>query len=124
MEILNLFKVDFLRRILNIALLLGASLVIYQVLGLMRIRLDNELRTWNKLTRKIGLEGYHISDKSITKRGLILIVKLPIGGTIKRLEDMKDNIQKTFSCIAIIEDIPFSNCVKIELITNEVEYNS
>ena len=76
---------------------------------------------WNKLINYKGLEGYRIKSKLTTNTGCKLVIELPVGGTVKALEDIKEHIDKAYKCKSIIEDIPFSNLVNIELITNEME---
>lgn len=76
---------------------------------------------WNKLISYTGLEGYRIKNKITTDTGYKLIIELPVGGTVKALEDIKQHIDKAYKCKSIIEDIPYSNLVTIELITNEIE---
>lgn len=68
-----------------------------------------------------GLEGYKLASKRVTNIGYKLKIELPIGGTTTELENIQENIEKAYKCKCIIENIQFSNCVNVELITHEIE---
>lgn len=103
------------------SLILGTGYAFLETLMLIRKSLDFTSRKWNELLDYNGLKDYKIKDKKITNIGYKLKIELPTGGNVSDLENIKENIEKSYKCKCIIEDIQFSNYVNLELITKEIE---
>lgn len=102
-------------------LIVGTGYAAVEVIILLVKTLDLTARRWDKLMDCVGLENYKIKDKKITKTGYKFTVELPIGGTATDLENIKEQIESAYKCKSIIEKIPFSNCVFVEIIVSEIE---
>jgi len=103
------------------SLILGTGYAFLETVMLIRKSLDFTSRKWNELLDYNGLKNYKIKDKKMTNIGYKLKIELPVGGNISDLENIKENIEKSYKCKCIIEDIQFSNYVNLELITKEIE---
>ena len=78
--------------------------------------LDKNVRIWNKITKLKGLEGYRVVKREVESYGINLTIKIPIGGTVGEIEGIKEELQKAYKGVVSIEDIQFSNKIKIEIL--------
>lgn len=104
--------------LLDCAILFGAGIAIYE--GLNYLLNYNENKSWNELQKGIKIENYKIIKIEKTNYGERLTVELPIGGTVSKLEDNIEAIEKAYKCKCILKNIPFSNIVEVELINKEI----
>lgn len=103
--------------LLTLGLITGVGLVITEGITKIRSTLDKNLNTWNKLE----LEKYKIIKKEVTSTGSKLTMQIAAKGTVTDLETHREEIEKAFKCKVLINDIPFSDNVEIELITKEIK---
>ena len=105
--------------LLDYAILFGAGIAIYE--GLNYLLNYNKNKSWNELQKGIKIENYKIIKIEKTNYGERLTVELPIGGTVSKLEDNIEAIEKAYKCRCLIFNIPFSNYVEIEIITKNIQ---
>lgn len=104
--------------LIDYALLLSTGFIIYNGLNY----LDNLKNIkWDKLQKGLKIENYRIKENEITDYGCKLTVELPLGGTLSKLEENQEAIEKAYRCRCLLSNIPFSNLVEIELITKETK---
>lgn len=104
--------------LIDYALLLSAGFIIYNGLNY----LDNFKNIkWDKLQKGLRIENYRIIENEITDYGCKLTVEIPPGGTLSKLEENKEAIEKAYKCRCLLSNIPFSNLVEIELITKDIK---
>lgn len=105
--------------LIDYALLLGTGLAMYQGLNYLDNFKNN--KKWSDLQKGIKIENYKILESTKTDYGIVLTIELPPGGTLKKLEDNTEAIEKAYKCRCILRNIPFSNLVEIELVTKEIK---
>ena len=105
--------------LIDYALLLGTGLAMYEGLNYLDNFRNN--KKWNDLQKGIKIENYKILESRKTNYGNVLTIELPIGGTLKKLEDNVEAIEKAYKCRCILRNIPFSNIVEIELVTKDIK---
>lgn len=105
--------------LIDYAFIAGVGLAIYEGLNYLSNFKDN--KAWNDLQEGIKIENYKVVNKEITNYGAVLTVELPPGGTFKKLEDNVEAIEKFYKCRCLLNNIPFSNLVEIDLITKEIK---
>lgn len=76
---------------------------------------------WYKLMEALKLDNYKIRNKETMEYGTRLLIDLPAGGTATKLGDNIEAIEKGYKCRCLINNIPFSNLVEIDLITKEIK---
>lgn len=76
---------------------------------------------WYELTESLKLDKYKIKNKETMEYGTRLLVDLPPGGTVTKIEENQEAIEKAYKCRCLINNIPFSNLVEIDLITKEIK---
>lgn len=104
--------------LIDYALLLGTGLIIYN--GLNYLENFKNIK-WDKLQKGLKIERHRIIENKKTDYGYKLTVKLPEGGTVSKLEDNIEAIEKAYKCKCLLSNIPFSNLVEIELITKDIK---
>ena len=73
---------------------------------------NNKLKEiWSKL----GLEKYKIVKSYREYNSIVLIVKVPIGGSFDEIAKCKGKLEKAYGCKCTIEDIEKSNYIGVEL---------
>lgn len=105
--------------LIDYALLLGTGLAMYEGLNYLYNFRNN--KKWNDLQKGIKIENYKILENTKTDYGNVLTIELPPGGTVAKLEDNIEAIEKAYKCRCLIRNIPFSNIVEIDLITKEIK---
>lgn len=105
--------------LIDYALLLGTGLAMYEGLNYLDNFRNN--KKWNDLQKGIKIENYKILESRKTDCGSLLTIELPPGGTLKKLEDNVEAIEKAYKCRCILRNIPFSNLVEIELVTKDIK---
>lgn len=105
--------------LLDYAILFGTGIAMYESLNYLLNH--NKNKTWNELQKAIKIENYKIIKAEKTNYGQRLTVELPIGGTVSKLEDNIEAIEKAYKCKCIIKNIPFSNIIEVELINKEIK---
>lgn len=75
---------------------------------------------WYMLMETLKLDNYKIKNKEVMEYGYKLLVDLPPGGTVSKIEENQEEIEKAYKCRCLINNIPFSNLVEIDLITKEI----
>lgn len=105
--------------LIDYALLLGTGLAMYEGLNYLDNFRNN--KKWNDLQKGIKIENYKILESRKTNYGNVLTIELPPGGTLKKLEDNVEAIEKAYKCRCILRNIPFSNLVEIELVTKDIK---
>lgn len=105
--------------LIDYALLLGTGFAMYEGLNYLDNFKNN--KKWNSLQKGIKIENYKILESKKTDYGSILTIELPSGGTTTKLEENVEAIEKAYRCRCLINNIPFSNIVEIELITKEIK---
>ena len=75
---------------------------------------------WYMLMETLKLDNYKIKNKEVMEYGYKLLVDLPPGGTVTKIEENQEAIEKAYKCRCLINNIPFSNLVEIDLITKEI----
>lgn len=104
--------------LIDYALLLGTGLIIYN--GLNYLENFKNIK-WDKLQKGLKIESHRIIENKKTDYGYKLTVELPEGGTVSKLEDNIEAIEKAYKCKCLLSNIPFSNLVEIELITKDIK---
>ncbi|MBU3134611.1 hypothetical protein KPL40_19605 [Clostridium gasigenes] len=107
--------------LISFGLIFGTGILMFEALNKIRIIKDITLRKWNKLIKILDIEGYKILEKKQIEIGYILIIEIPIGGLTMKLEEYREQIEKTFIGKVTIKDIAFSNKASIEIITKEIK---
>ena len=73
---------------------------------------SNKLKEiWSKL----GLEKYKIAEMYRENNSVVLIVKVPIGGSFDEITKTKGKIEKAYGCKCTIEDVEKSKYIGVEL---------
>ncbi|MCE9656683.1 hypothetical protein LPC13_15565 [Clostridium celatum] len=104
-------------------------LIDYALLGLTGVVIYNGLNyldnfkniKWNKLQKGLKIENYKIIENEKNDFGYKLTIELPPGGTVSKLEDNIEAIEKAYKCRCLLSNIPFSNSVEVELVTKEIK---
>lgn len=104
--------------LIDYALLLGTGLIIYN--GLNYLENFKNIK-WDKLQKGLKIESHRIIENKKKDYGYKLTVELPEGGTVSKLEDNIEAIEKAYKCKCLLSNIPFSNLVEIELITKDIK---
>lgn len=105
--------------LIDYALLAGLGIAMYEGLNYLDNFKNN--KKWNDLQKGIKIENYKILESKKTDYGSVLTVELPPGGTVTKLEDNIEAIEKAYKCRCLIRNIPFSNIVEIELVTRDIQ---
>lgn len=103
------------------SLVVGSVYLLYEIVSMVTESLSSTSRKWKKLLEYTGLKGYKLKCKKATSTGYELTIELPVGGTFKALDDIKDEIENAYKCKTVMENIPFSSLVKAEIIIKEID---
>ena len=104
-------------------------LIDYALLGLTGVVIYNGLNyldnfkniKWNKLQKGLKIENYKIIENEKNDFGYKLTIELPPGGTVSKLEDNIEAIEKAYKCRCLLSNIPFSDLVEVELVTKDIK---
>lgn len=104
--------------LIDLGLIVGAGVMVYEGLTFFN---NFKNRSWNKLQEGLGIENYRIIENETTEYGCKLKVELPPGGTLSKLEDNIEAIEKAYKCRCLLSNIPFSDLVEVELVTKDIK---
>lgn len=106
--------------LISLSLITGGIILAKEGSSYLLNRLNITAYRWNKTMSNLKLNFRIIKNKSI-KNGVELTVKCPVGKSYKDLEKNIDSLESSLRGIITIEDIRFTDLIKIEVINKELK---
>ena len=106
--------------LISLSLITGGVILAKEGSSYLLNRLNITAYRWNKTMANLKLDFKIIKNKQI-KNGVELTVKCPAGKSYKDLEKHIDSLESSLRGIVTIEDIRFTDLIKIEVINEELK---
>lgn len=106
--------------LISLSLITGGVILAKEGSSYLLNRLNMTAYRWNKTMANLKLDFKIIKNKQI-KNGVELTVKSPAGKSYKDLEKHIDSLESSLRGIVTIEDIRFTDLIKIEVINKELK---
>ncbi|MGL5646726.1 MAG: FtsK/SpoIIIE domain-containing protein [Clostridium sp.] len=107
--------------LITCGLVAGSVAIVYETYTTHKNRSTKEYKLFEEIATDCKLEGCKLVRLEETKVGFDLIVKLKTGYKLEDIINKKEAISKAYECKCLVEDIKFSNKVKIHCMTAEKE---
>lgn len=104
--------------LISLSLITGGVILAKEGSSYLLNRLSITAYRWNKTMVNLNLD-FKIIKNNKTKNGIELTVKCPAGKSYKDLEKHIDSLESSLRGIVTIEDIRFTDLIKIQLINQE-----
>lgn len=106
--------------LINLSLMLGGAILIKEGSSYLLNRLNTTAYRWNTIMATLKLDFKIIKNNEI-KNGVELTVKCPPGKSYKDLEKNLNSLESSLRGIVTIENIRFSNLIKVQVINKELK---
>lgn len=106
--------------LISLSLITGGVILAKEGSSYLLNRLNITAYRWNKTMANLKFNFKIIKNKQI-KNGVELTVKCPVGKSYKDLEKNIDSLESSLKGIVTIENIRFSDLIKIEVINKELK---
>ena len=106
--------------LISLSLITGGVILAKEGSSYLLNRLNMTAYSWNKTMANLKLDFKIIKKKQI-KNGVELTVKCPAGKSYKDLEKHIDSLESSLRGIVTIENVRFTDLIKIEVINKELK---